>query len=309
MSFRRRFLILLISALVFSGAAARAEAPTVVVSIAPLHSLASAIMAGVGAPVLLLDRRTSPHDTTLRPSQARALARADLVLWVGPALERFMVNIVKPHASEGRLLTVLNLAHLQRLAVRAEGVWTAAHDHAKVGKRGDVTDPHVWLSVANARVIAGAVAERLSKIDPANAATYANNRAALLRELATLEAEIRDRLAPVHETPFVLLHDAFQYFERAYDLHPVGALTTRAAGGASAKRLHELRGVIAARAVRCIAADPFGASPLAKTLAQSGALALVPLDPLGLSLPPGPGLYPSMMRANAEALASCLRLR
>jgi zinc transport system substrate-binding protein len=291
-----------------SGAETRA--PAVVVSIAPLHSLAAAIMAGVGAPALLLDRQGSPHNVTLRPSQARALSRADLVVWIGPQFERFMVSILRDRRAAKMparpTLTALTLPGLERLASRRQGVWTAGR---AAGGATQAVDPHIWLSVGNARLIARALAGRLARIDPDHAADYADNLRILDAELRALDGQISKSLAGLHEAPFVLLHDAFQYFERAYDLRPVGALAARSAGGASAKRLHELKKIIAARAVRCLAADPFGSSALARTVAQSSALRLVALDPMGLSIPPGPGQYQSMMRANAQALASCLRLR
>lgn len=291
-----------------SPAAADTKAPTVVVSIAPLHSLAAAIMVGVGAPKLLLERRTSPHDTTLRPSQARALARADLVLWVGPELERFMVTLLQSGRPGRRVLSAMQLPGIERRRTRKHGVWTNSDGH-EVEATGAASDPHIWLSTGNARTIAGALAQTLTEIDPAHAQAYRRNLADLGRELAALDSEIGKRLAPFRETPFVLLHDAFQYFEKAYGLHPVGALVRKAAGGAGARRLYELRQVIAERGVRCIAADPFGSSALARTLARAKALTLIALDPMGAATPPGPGLYPAMMRANAEALASCLRLR
>ena len=70
--------------------AVAAETPRVVVSILPVHSLVAAVMAGLGAPHLLIRGGASPHDASLRPSDARALSAAELVIWVGPGLETFL---------------------------------------------------------------------------------------------------------------------------------------------------------------------------------------------------------------------------
>src|SRR5690606_37666694 len=71
-------------------AADEAGVPAVVATIGPLHSLASAVMQGVGAPSLLVPGGASPHAYSLRPSEAGVLQEADLIVWVGPRLERFL---------------------------------------------------------------------------------------------------------------------------------------------------------------------------------------------------------------------------
>jgi len=310
------FRFLLVVVLTFLAArlpaAAQSSPPRVVASIAPLHGLAASIMAGVGKPQLLLDGRSSPHDAVLRPSQARAIAKADLVVWIGPELERFLKSFLRSPNPGRRILTVTAIPTLKRLALRQHGVWTEPpehSDHSERGKRCDhETDPHVWLSIGNARIIASALTDVLSKLDPPHASDYARNLSRLDDSLRALDRDIRKMLAGVNSTPFVLLHDAFQYFEKAYDLQPAGALENKAAGGASAKQLRSLEVIIREQTIRCIAADPFGASAVAKSMLQTHAMKLAQLDPMGQSIPPGPGHYQAMMRANAEALASCLRL-
>lgn len=90
---RRWFSTFVLCAGLAAGAASGAHAgeatatPRVVVSIAPIHSLASQVMDGIGRPRLLLPPGASEHAAGLRPSDARALADADLVIWVGPMLE------------------------------------------------------------------------------------------------------------------------------------------------------------------------------------------------------------------------------
>ena len=116
-------------AIPFSAAVPAAAAPNVVASVKPLHSLAAAVMDGVGSPDLLLEAGQSPHTYALTPSEAATLERADLVVWVGPALESFLVrpvrNIARPDAS----LPLIRLQGLRVLETREGGSW-AAHDHA-----------------------------------------------------------------------------------------------------------------------------------------------------------------------------------
>ena len=79
-------------------------------------------------------------------------------------------------------------------------------------------DPHVWLDPENAKAMAAAVAAELAKADPANAATYTANAEAFARSLDALSAAIAAELAPVKDKPYVVFHDAYQYFEKRFGL-------------------------------------------------------------------------------------------
>ena len=59
----------------------------VVATIKPLHSLVAGVMQGVGAPDLLIPGTASPHTYSLKPSDARRLAEARVVFWIGPEIE------------------------------------------------------------------------------------------------------------------------------------------------------------------------------------------------------------------------------
>ena len=115
----RLLLSMLILAFGLSDASA-AEAPRVVVSIKPLHSLVAGVMEGVGEPLLLMEGASSPHGYSLRPSQARAIHGADLVVWIGEGL---MATLKRPIAArDGRSLEVAELDGITALPLRLEGL-------------------------------------------------------------------------------------------------------------------------------------------------------------------------------------------
>ena len=120
---------LLAAPMVASPAAA---APEVVASVKPIHSLAAAVMQDVGSPRLLLQAGQSPHTYSLTPSEAAALERADLVVWVGPALESFLVRPVRNIAGPEASFPLIRLDGLNVRATREGGAW-AGHDHAHGG--------------------------------------------------------------------------------------------------------------------------------------------------------------------------------
>lgn len=300
----------LLAALLAFGASARAETPRVVVSLAPLHSLAAAVMVEIAEPVLLLDGPASPHGYALRPSEARLLAKADLILWVGPALEGFLVRPVANLGKAAVRLEVLRLPDLERHPRRAGGVWGEDHnDHAPPAGRYDGLewDGHVWLDPSNAIRIGGALAERLGALDPANAARYRANAGRLTAELEGLDGELRSMLAPVAGKRYLVFHDAYQYLEKRYGLTPIGALAIDPDHKPSAKIMQALRERLRAEKAVCLFSEPQFDPALMRIVAEGTMARQSVLDPLGADLPRGPTLYPSLMRRLADALSACLK--
>ena len=299
-------------ALLMAATPVLAEAPRVVVSIKPLHALVSEVMSGVGEPMLLFSNSASPHDTRLRPSRVRALSRAQLVVWVGPALERSLAStLVNINSANRHGLAALDLPELKKLAARSGGAWIKdehGHENGHEQEHGSGNvDPHVWLSTENAVVIITAVATHLGKIDPDNIETYNDNASRFTGRLSELAIELGTMLTPFQKTPYVALHDAFRYFEDQFELSPIGALSPTAGTSPGARRIHELRAQLANQKVHCIAADPFTASPYLKALGGGTGSRTVAMDPMGNNILAGPGHYEKMMRYNATALANCLR--
>ncbi|MBC6406502.1 MAG: zinc ABC transporter substrate-binding protein [Rhodospirillales bacterium] len=108
--------------------AAAADGPRVVTSIKPLYGLTAALMQGVGEPFLLIDGKNSPHGYSLRPSEARALSGADLVVWVGPNLESFLVEPLNSLAKKATAVTAMELDGITVLEPREGGIW-GQHRH------------------------------------------------------------------------------------------------------------------------------------------------------------------------------------
>ena len=77
-----------------------AEAPQVAVDIAPLHSLVARVMDGVGKPDLIISAASSPHEYSLRPSEAAAIQDADLVFWIGSNLTPWLENAIETLAKD-----------------------------------------------------------------------------------------------------------------------------------------------------------------------------------------------------------------
>lgn len=286
-----------------------ADPPLVAVTIKPIHGLVAAITAGAGSAELLFDGATSPHASALRPSQARALARADVVVWVGPGLESMLVRPLKSVSRDTRVLTLIETEGLVRLANRDGGLSLGdhgddgAHGHDRHGELG--FDPHIWLDPDNARVLVAAIAKALAEADPVHGDVYAANAEALDGALAGLDGELAASLARFVDKPFVVFHDAYQYFEARFGLSPIGAVTLSPEMPASARHISDLRAAIAALGRVCVFSEPQFDPKLVRTLIDGTNARSGVLDPLGAGLPAGPDHYFSLMRGLARAMTDC----
>ncbi|PJN95872.1 hypothetical protein CNY89_05955 [Amaricoccus sp. HAR-UPW-R2A-40] len=179
----------------------------------------------------------------------------------------------------------------------------AHHDHDEHG----AVDAHIWLDPANATRIAAAVAAKLAEIDPGNAAAYQANAEAVAARNADLAAEIAATLAPAQGKGFLVFHDAYQYFERAFDLPAAGSISTTDGEAPSPGRVSALRARILDDQIVCIFTEPQFEPKLVGTLVEGTPLRVGALDPEGTGLPLGPDLYPGLMRNLAGALEGCLQ--
>ncbi|HEX9570501.1 MAG TPA: zinc ABC transporter substrate-binding protein [Rhodospirillales bacterium] len=284
--------------------------PDVVASIAPVHSLVAKVMAGVGEPRLLVAGGLSPHTYALKPSDAKALAKARAVFWIGPELERFLEKPLSALAGDVRVVRLGKAEGVRVLPARKAGAWAeAAHDDGD--KHGhdddDNIDAHLWLDPRNAARMVDAVVVALSRADVRNAARYRANGENTLAALRGLETEIRATLKPVAGAPYLVFHDAFQYFETRFGLAAVGAVSVGAERSPGARRIAELRQRIRDQGVVCMFTQPQFEPELVKTVIEGTGARIGVLDDLGAGIDPGPGLYDELLRSLARSLAGCLK--
>ena len=296
---------------VCASAGVAAEAPRVVASIKPVHSLVAAVMEGIASPALLLAGAGSPHAYALRPSEAHALQQADVVFWIGEELEGFLAKPLRALARDASVVALHEADGVRLLARRESGGWQGhAHsqpDHADEHRHGPKgADMHVWLDPRNAQAMAGTIASTLSRIDPQNEEKYAANASLLHQRLTQLDIELLERLRAVQDDPYIVFHDAYQYFENRYGLKAVGSLTIMAESRPGAQRLYEIRAMIAKTGAECVFSEPQFESALVETLIAGTTARPGVLDPLGATLAAGPDAYFDLMDQLAASLRSCL---
>jgi len=308
-----RYSSLLLAATLGSTALpAWAEVPRVVTDIPVVGALVQQVMGELGQPEILLQSGGDPHDYQLRPSQARGLQDAGLLVWVGPELPPWLERATTSLAPQGEMLTLLDLPATQRRDY-AGGAHDHDHDHGHAEEHGHEghdhsgTDPHAWLDPANGQAWLAAIAETLSRRDPDNAAVYAANAAKATEQIAALDEELKAMLAPVQGKRFIVFHDAYGYFTGHYGLEPTIAVSLGDASAPSAARLQAIRGEIAEKGAVCAFPEAnHDPKLIAAVIEGSDVRQGAALDPEGAGARPGAGLYVEILRDMASALADCL---
>ena len=179
----------------------------VVTSIKPIHSLVSYIMDGVGSPDLIVDGYNSPHGFSLKPSHAKMLQEADIVIYVGEGVEEFLEKPLESIANNAVKFELLGQSGIKKLKFRERNIFEGHddhddhghdkkakkddhddhddHDHDKKAKKDDdhddhghddhghgEFDPHIWLDPMNAKIIVKKITNQLSKLDKENSSVY-----------------------------------------------------------------------------------------------------------------------------------------
>lgn len=308
-----------------------AEREGVVVSIKPLHSIVSAVMQGVGEPKLIVQGAGSEHVYSLKPSDAKAIEHAKVIFWAGPTMETFLDKPIDTLGEGAKVVALGEADGLTRLKFREGGPFEAhdhghgdhghgdhghdhAHDHAAEGAEAGHDhhhdhgeyDLHFWLDPQNGKVLAADIAKTLSESDPEHAAQYEKNAKEYGEKLDKLTKDVASELEPVKDKPFIVFHDAYQYFENRFGVKAAGSITVSPEKAPGAARITEIHDKIKSLGAACVFSEPQFEPKLVKTVIDGTDAKTGVLDPLGAELKDGPDLYPQLIRNLADSLKNCL---
>ena len=333
------FLIILFSSIALSLSSANADVK-VVTSIKPIHSLASYVMDGVGKPDVIVDGYNSPHGFSLKPSHAKMLENADLVIWIGEDLETFLEKPLNTIAKKAKNIEVMDLKGIRKLDFREKNIFEGHDDHGHdehkdehkehghdehkdehkehghdehkdehkehdghEGHAHGEHDPHVWLDPMNAKVIVKEITKQLVQLDSKNSAAYKANSKKALADIDKLTKNIKKDLSK--DLRFVVFHDAYQYFEKRFGIQVLGALTVNTDVMPGAEQLSEIREVIEHEKVNCIFSEPQFNPSIIKSIAKDTKVKTGILDPLGAKLDKGKNLYFDLLNDMASSFKGC----
>lgn len=185
-----------------------------------------------------------------------------------------------------------------------EGHDHAGHDHA--GHDHGEYDMHLWLDPMNAKAMAAAIETTLIQADPSNAAKYQENAKKLMENLDKLDTELTTTLEPVKDKPFVVFHDAYQYFEHRYKVRVAGSITVSPETMPGADRVRQIHDKIKSLNATCVFAEPQFEPKLVRVVTEGTDAKSGTLDPEAATFKEGPSLYFDLMRGIATSIKDCL---
>jgi zinc transport system substrate-binding protein len=274
----------------------------------------------------LLPAGRSPHEFTLKPSQAAMLGQARILVIVGLGIDSWAAKAVE--SAGGRNLRVVMLGedpefmaqgHLAPVGEHPEHTQPATqqtppgpgdmdlaaegheHEHGHGG-----ADPHVWLDPVFMQVFAQRIEQELSQADPAHAQGYRDRAGRFIQQLRQLDAQYRQGLSSLPNKYLVTYHNAFGYIARRYGLEQVSLYDVQAGGFGSA-RLDAVTDFIRLHDVQVLFVEPQFPADKLQGIAQRSHLRLAVLDDLGSPDRPGYTSYLELMRTNLQTLMENLK--
>lgn len=258
----------------------------------PLAYLVEQVGGAQVAVTTLAKPGTEPHDLELTPQDLTGLGRARLVVTVQgfqPAVDKAVTQQAAAQAFDVSAAASLDLG-------------------APVQQDGTPNDPgakdlHFWLDPTRYAAVGRAVADRLAQLDPQHAGDYRTRADAFAASMTSLDAAYRQGLASCASTTLVTSHAAFGYLAQRYHLTQVPIAGLSPDQEPSAKKLAEVRRIVADAGVRTIYAETLVDAKFAQTVAQSSGASVAILDPVeGITSASAGRDYPAVMAANLATL-------
>jgi len=276
----------------------------IVVTIKPLYSLVSHLVDGVHEPALLLKNVQTPHHYAVRPSERKLLAKADIIIWLGPKLEPQLNKIIQQQRNQVNVVSAARAKNLKLLNKRSKHSHDEDSTESISYSTHNRTDPHIWLSAHNAAQISKHICTSLITLDPDNTARYQQNLARLLKKIEHTQNAIQKNLDGMTQ-PFLVSHDAFQYFEDEYKLNYIDSISYGEETGSSLKHLQEIKDQINKMDIQCLVYQP-PKPGIIDTLSRETTIKPFELDPLGLNLDDDKNAWFEIMQKISTNFSTCL---
>ena len=267
---KRIFSLLTLLALVLSGCSQSTPPAQVAATTLPVYEFTSILCQGTSITVtrLVTEEVSCLHDYSLNVRQVKAAEAAEVIVISGAGLEEFLDDILLDKdcidASQG--------IHL--LCPQEEGK-EEHHDHE--GHHHE-SDPHIWLSPANAAVMAYNICQGLSQQYPEYADTFASNLEVLTEELNDLYTYGEATLRSLSCRELVTFHDGFSYFAEAFDLTILEAVEEESGSEASAKELIHLIQVVEQHQLPAVFTERNGSTSAADIISRETGATRYALD-------------------------------
>jgi len=272
-----------------------AEPLSVVATLPVLKDLVKAVGKEHVGVIALISGSESEHTYTPKPSDLIAIQKAKVLYQIGLDLELWVMPLI--NNADRPNLPIITTSKDVSLIEEA-----AADDH---GHGHAAANPHIWLDPQNVKVMIGHILKGLITVDPEHQTDYENNAADYLRQLESLEKDLKTKVAQLKEKKIITHHPAWPYFARRFGFDIRSNILTQIGSAPSAKKLGVLIRQIKKEGISVIVSEPQLNQKIPKILAEETGARVVPLSPLTGAIP-GTDRYLDLMRYNVETLVSAL---
>lgn len=248
---------------------------------------------------------TEPHDWEPSTNDLKNLEKADVFIYNGADMEPWADDLLVSRSDTLRVVEASENVELRT----TDGEHEHAHEHEGADHHHGDFDPHVWLDPENAKIEMEAIRDALAEADPANAQTYQANFDKYAAELDALDAEFREKLAPLPNRTIVVAHEAFGYLCDAYGLTQVGIEGLSPDSEPDPGRMAEVIDFVREHSISTIFFEELVSPKVAEAIAsETGAQAkmLSPLEGLSDEQAAAGADYFSVMHDNLAALMEAL---
>ena len=329
-----KFIVFLTTFLFLHFQALALETKGVITTIQPINSLVSAVIGNTGKTISLIPAEISPHEFKLKPSDAKKMQEGNIIFYISKHLESDVVKVFDNLPKNIKIVDLLEETGIEHLSIRDNEAWERHdhhhghddhddhdkhskkhddHDHDKHAKKHDdhddhqtKDDVHIWLSPDNAIKIINKANKVLSLYYPQNAKIYDENTKIMIDKINKLKAELTKDLAPIKDKPYVVFHDAYQYFEKAFGLNAVGSVALEGDIASSPKQVSYIKEKIVKLKASCVFQEPQFDSKLVKIVVEGTNAQIGTLDPLGVGIKDEKDFYLQLLRNMAKSLKECL---
>lgn len=301
-----RHLLLALSVFLMSASATTGFAATtsmVVTSIKPIALIVAAIASDDTQITTLVPPGGSPHTYQLRPSQRQMLDDADVVFWVGPDMETFLIKLFSSPGLRNKTVTLA--ATDQQGGAGKHQVKThnsGGHDH----HHHEGEDPHIWLDPGMARVMAQKIHQALSALPEADHGVLDTNLRTFENSMTQQEAQLLQALKPAKVLSLFTYHDAFRGFAEHYGLNLTGVLTLSPERSPGARHIARTQQRLRAAEHVCLLIEPQFRRQWWTSITEGLELSISTWDPLATDIPMSRSGYFQFQQSLAEAILQCL---
>ena len=120
-----------------------------------------------------------------------------------------------------------------------------------------------------------------------------------------LDSEVTAALSTSKKYPFIVFHDAYQYFEKHYGLNGVGSIMLDPHDFPSPKRIREIRSKLNETGASCVFSEPQFSDRLVRTVIKGTKINTALVDPLGSNIQDGPDLYLNLLKDMSKSFQKC----